>query len=71
MGDIEADSPLQSPQVEEGAVMRDGLDGEVQDGEMLDEIALCTDLIIAASESPGRLPQAAIDRVLGQMPDFP
>lgn len=45
--------------------MKDRLDTEIQDSDMLDEIALCASLMIAASESTTPLAQNAIDRVLG------
>ena len=35
------------------------------DHDMLDEMSLTVDLIMAANSSPGRLPQADIDRCLG------
>jgi hypothetical protein len=45
--------------------MKDRLDFEVVDLEALSEIRLTADLMIAASESPRRLSQHAIDCVLG------
>lgn len=45
--------------------MKDCLDFEVVDLEALSEIRLTADLMIAASESPGRLSQNTIDCVLG------
>ncbi len=45
--------------------MNDSLDVEVQDSEVLAEIELMTNLIIATSESEGPLPQQRIDEILG------
>jgi hypothetical protein len=46
--------------------MRDQFDTDLHDRDMLDEIGLCTSLIIAASESPRPLSQESIDRLLGR-----
>lgn len=45
--------------------MKDRLDFDLVDLEALSEIRLTADLMIAASESPRRLSQHAIDCVLG------
>ena len=37
----------------------------LEDGQLLSEIQLLTDLIITATASPASLPQCAIDRALG------
>jgi hypothetical protein len=43
----------------------DVLDVGLHDSDVLDEIEMTTDLIIAASESEVRLPQQRIDEILG------
>jgi hypothetical protein len=45
--------------------MDDQLDVPLEDAELLAEVELTTNLIIAASESDRALPQAEIDRLLG------
>jgi hypothetical protein len=45
--------------------VNDSLDIEVQDSEVLAEIELMTNLIIATSETDGPLPQQRIDEILG------
>jgi hypothetical protein len=45
--------------------MNDQLNVPLEDVELLAEVELTTDLIIAASEAEGTLPQAEIDRLLG------
>jgi len=45
--------------------MRDQLNVHLEDVELLDEVEMTTNLIIAASEAADRLPQAAIDQLLG------
>jgi len=45
--------------------MEDQLDVPLEDSELLDEVELTTNLIIAASEAEAELPQDAIDRLLG------
>lgn len=45
--------------------MNDQLDVNVQDAEVLAEIEMMTNLIIATSESEGPLPQQRIDEILG------
>ncbi len=52
-----------------GAQVNDQLDVNVQDTEVLDEIEMMTNLIIATSESQGPLTQAQIDAILGIDPD--
>jgi hypothetical protein len=46
-------------------VMDDQLNVPLEDVELLAEVELTTDLIIAASETDRALPQAAIDELLG------
>lgn len=46
-------------------MVNDQLDVNVHDAEVLDEIEMMTDLIIATSESRDRLPQQRIDEILG------
>jgi len=48
--------------------MDDQLDVPLEDAELLAEVELTTNLIIAASESETTLPQEAIDRLLGVDP---
>jgi hypothetical protein len=45
--------------------MDDQLDVPLEDAELLAEVELTTNLIIAASEAEDALPQAVIDRLLG------
>jgi len=51
--------------------VNDQLDVTVHDDEVLDEIEMMTNLIIATSESPGPLTQAQIDSILGVNADSP
>jgi hypothetical protein len=51
--------------VGEDMKVNDSLDVEVHDSEVLAEIELMTNLIIATSESEGPLPQQRIDEILG------
>jgi hypothetical protein len=51
--------------ISEGALMDDQLDVPLEDVELLAEVELTTNLIIAASTSDGPLTQADIDRLLG------
>ncbi len=51
--------------------MNDQLDVTVHDTEVLDEIEMMTNLIIATSESDGPLTQALIDTILGLDYDSP
>lgn len=44
-------------------------DPDLHDTELLDEIELYGELVIAASASDGRLPVARIDAILGVGPD--
>ncbi|MBA2456400.1 MAG: hypothetical protein H0V48_07680 [Nocardioidaceae bacterium] len=41
------------------------LDLRLRDDDVLDEIELTANLIIAASEADGRLPQVEVDAILG------
>ncbi|MGH3472862.1 MAG: hypothetical protein ACRDPG_12580 [Nocardioidaceae bacterium] len=45
--------------------MNDQLDVNVHDDDVLDEIEMMTNLIIATSETEGPLPQQRIDEILG------
>ena len=45
--------------------MPEPLDARLRDEDALDEIEMTSNLMIAASESDGRLPQDQIDRILG------
>ena len=45
--------------------MDDQLDVPLEDSELLAEVELTTNLIIAATESDCRLPQDEVDRLLG------
>jgi hypothetical protein len=45
--------------------MDDQLDVQPHDEDVLEEIELISNLMIAASEAAGPLPQAAIDTILG------
>ena len=46
-------------------VMDDQLNVPLEDAELLAEVELTTNLIIAASEADAALPQAEVDRLLG------
>lgn len=48
--------------------MHDQFDVTLEDDDLLGEVELTTNLIIAASESEGRLTQDHIDRLLGVTP---
>jgi hypothetical protein len=50
-------------------VMEDQLNVPLEDAELLAEVELTTNLIIAASESESSLPQEEVDRLLGLEPD--
>ncbi|HET7684454.1 MAG TPA: hypothetical protein VF030_02460 [Solirubrobacterales bacterium] len=43
----------------------DPFDVELQDDELLDEVELTANLIVAANDSEGRLSNEDIDRILG------
>ena len=45
--------------------MTDELEVDLQDAELISEITLVTDLIVAATESVGPMSQETIDRLLG------
>ena len=47
----------------------DQLNVPLEDSELLAEVELTTNLIIAASEADASLPQAEVDRLLGLDPD--
>jgi hypothetical protein len=48
-----------------GVSVDDQLDVQPHDQDVLDEIELISNLMIAASEASGPLPQTAIDTILG------
>jgi hypothetical protein len=50
-------------------VMEDQLNVPLEDAELLAEVELTTNLIIAASESETSLPQDQVDLLLGLEPD--
>ena len=50
-------------------VMEDQLNVPLEDAELLAEVELTTNLIIAASESETSLPQDEVDRLLGLEPE--
>jgi hypothetical protein len=49
----------------EGKQVTDQFDVSLEDSELMGEVELTTNLIIAASESEGRLTQDEIDQILG------
>ena len=51
------------------SVMDDQLNVPLEDVELLAEVELTTNLIIAASEADGTLSQAEVDRLLGLDPE--
>jgi hypothetical protein len=62
--------PTSVPPKEDSSV-NDQLDVAVHDSEVLAEIEMMTNLIIATSESDGPLPQPQIDEILGVAEDSP
>jgi hypothetical protein len=54
-----------------GGVTPDQLNVPLEDAELLAEVELTTNLIIAASESQSTLPQSEVDRLLGVQPADP
>jgi hypothetical protein len=52
-------------------VMDDQLNVPLEDAELLAEVELTTNLIIAASEADAELPQSEVDRLLGVDPNGP
>ena len=51
--------------------MSDQFDVSLEDGDLMVEVELTTNLIIAASESDEHLDQDEIDRILGVVPQPP
>ena len=51
--------------------MHDQFDISLEDGDLLTEVELTTNLIIAASESDGPLSLDEIDQILGVKPETP
>ena len=49
--------------------MHDQFDISLEDSDLLTEVEMTTNLIIAASEADGPLSQDEIDRILGLAPD--
>ena len=49
--------------------MQDQFDVSLEDGDLLGEVELTTNLIIAASESDAHLSDDEIDRILGIAPE--
>ena len=49
--------------------MHDQFDVTLEDSDLLGEVELTTNLIIAASESDDRLSEVEIDRILGIAPE--
>ncbi|WP_182481572.1 hypothetical protein [Nocardioides immobilis] len=49
--------------------MADPFDVALEDSDLLREVELTTNLIIAATASDGPLPAEEIDRILGVVPD--
>jgi hypothetical protein len=66
----EATSPAAETERGDGGV-NDQLDVTVHDTEVLSEIEMMTNLIIATSESDGPLSQLRIDEILGVDDDIP
>lgn len=54
-----------------GCTVDDQLDVSVHDAEVLAEVEMMTNLIIATSEADGPLPQVRIDEILGVTPVVP
>lgn len=54
-----------------GTTMYDQFDVSLEDVDLLGEVELTTNLIIAASEADDRLPLDEIDRILGVVPEPP
>ena len=52
----------------EVGVVFDPFDVSLVDGDLMGEVELTTQLIVAATDSEGPLPQAEIDRLLGVTP---
>jgi hypothetical protein len=46
-------------------MIRDQLDVTLEDVDLLDEVELATNLITAASQSPGPIPASDVDQLLG------
>jgi hypothetical protein len=64
--------PPSAAETERGdSPVNDQLDVTVHDTEVLAEIEMMTNLIIATSESDGPLPQVKIDEILGVDDDMP
>ncbi|GAA2126801.1 hypothetical protein GCM10009843_25540 [Nocardioides bigeumensis] len=57
--------PEQSPPRSEGVRVHDQFDVTLEDSDLLGEVELTTNLIIAASEADGRLTDEEIDKILG------
>jgi hypothetical protein len=57
--------------LERGAKMYDQFDVSLEDVDLLGEVELTTNLIIAASEAEDRLSTSEIDQILGVVPEPP
>jgi hypothetical protein len=62
---LDGNDPPESHVVREGPDMYDQFDVTLEDADLLGEVELTTNLIIAASESDDHLSQEEIDRILG------
>nr|WP_221634528.1 hypothetical protein [Nocardioides luti] len=60
-----------SRQSEELPTVHDQFDVTLEDADLLGEVELTTNLIIAASESDDHLSEGQIDEILGVDPDAP
>jgi hypothetical protein len=62
---------MSDPAIREGAKVHDQFDVTLEDADLLGEVELTTNLIIAASEADDHLSAAQIDQILGIAPDQP
>ena len=68
----ESSPPAGGPAEREGELrVHDQFDVTLEDSDLLSEVELTTNLIIAASEADGALTQAEIDAILGVVPAAP
>ena len=61
--------PLDPDNAEGGGLVRDQFDVTLEDSDLLGEVELTTNLIIAASESEDHLSEDQIDTILGVRDD--
>lgn len=59
---------MDRPRLGKGGPVQDQFDVTLEDGELLVEVELTANLIVAASESDGPLSQEQIDAILGVAP---